>query len=352
MLNFIKCFHGAPSATDTADEDEERSPAIVIWDIENVRLPLPPLSTTSTIQAVKRTFIADKGHDLSDAMMVCALTETSLRAMERTWPSFLREMVPLMDVRLGCASRPKLGADFVLRRELSAFMDRYTRVASRSRIVLLTGDVDYLEPVQQALRLGFDVQLVHYGPNTSAALLAQPYVSPPVEWVGFLADALNDGISPAMPYETKEQRDAKTKAMEEAKRKAQEAKRKAIDDARRKAQEAKGMEKAEAKARAQEQARAKADEARARAMEKAKAKAKSKAEEEEAKAKATEKATEKARAEAKAEEEDALVALVQERRLRRHRRIRTYCACLLILAGICVCTFAWNERTFAGNLLV
>jgi hypothetical protein len=292
-MNFITCFRGSPLP-------HRRNPAIVVWDIENVRLPLPPLSTTSAIQAVKRAFDID-----GDSMMVCAVTQSSLRAMEKTWPSFLREMVPLMDVRLGCASRPKLGADFVLRRELSAFMDRNAAVANKSRIVLLTGDGDYLEPVQQALRLGFDVQLVHYGPNTSPALLAQPYVSPPVEWVGFLADALNGGVAPAMPYETKEQRDAKAEAMEEAKAKAMKDAKDA-QEARRKAQEetkaSKAMEKAEAKARAREESRERAEEAKARA--------------------AARRAEEEAKARAAAREES---------RAREFRRIYIVCACLIII---------------------
>jgi hypothetical protein len=182
--------------------------------------------------------------------------------MEKTWPGFLSDAVPLMDVRTGCATRPKLGADFVLKRELSAFIDRYARVANTCRIVLLTGDADFLEPVQHALRLGFDVQLVHDGHSSSAALLKQPYKTPPVEWVVFLADTLNNGVVPDMPYHTNDNENegkekAAAKAAKDMARIAQDQARIAQEEAKSKARIA--QEEAKSKARiAKEDAQSKA----------------------------------------------------------------------------------------------
>ena len=170
--------------------------AILVWDIENVRLPLN-MSVASVVAEVKRAFVFAAG--FSEHASVCCLTPLSLRAMAKLSPGFVHEAVPLMDIRLASDSRAKLGADFVLRRELGTFMDRFASSASSCRIVLLTGDADFLEPVQRALRLGFDVLLVHFGRSSSRLLVGQRYASPPVEWERFLTDA-NGGTAPYMPY--------------------------------------------------------------------------------------------------------------------------------------------------------
>jgi hypothetical protein len=187
--------------------------------------------------------------------------------MEKTWPGFLSDAVPLMDVRTGCATRPKLGADFVLKRELSAFIDRYARVANTCRIVLLTGDADFLEPVQHALRLGFDVQLVHDGHSSSAALLKQPYKTPPVEWVVFLADTLNNGVVPDMPYHTN---DNENEGKEKAAAKAAKDMARIAQEEKEKAQARIAQEEAKSKARitqfeAQSKARITQEEAKSKA---------------------------------------------------------------------------------------
>ena len=196
--------HSAHSAHSAHSEHSEHSApqetppppparaALVVWDIENVRLPRN-LSAAAVIAEVKRAFVFSAG--FREHAAVCCVTPASLRAIAKQSPAFVHEAVPLMDVRLASHTRPKLGADFVLRRELGDFMDRYAASAAACRIVLLTGDADFLEPVQRALALGFDVQLVHYGPSASRLLLAQRYASPPVEWTRFLTDA-NDGAAP------------------------------------------------------------------------------------------------------------------------------------------------------------
>ena len=170
-----------------------------MWDIENVRLP-SNMSVTSVIHAVKRAFVTSAG--FSEHASVCCVTPVSLRAMIRHRAGFVHETVPLMDIRVASESRSKLGADFVLRRELGKFMDGFAKRATSCRIVLLTGDVDFLEPVQRALGLGFDVQLVHFGRNASRLLVDQRYAarSPPVEWERFLTDA-NGGTAVDLPYD-------------------------------------------------------------------------------------------------------------------------------------------------------
>ena len=171
--------------------------ALVVWDIENVRLPRN-MSTAAVISEVKRAFVFSAG--FVEHASICCMTPVSLHAMTKQSSAFVHEAVPLMDIRIASHSRPKLGADFVLRRELGLFMDRFSASAATCRIVLLTGDVDFLEPVQRAIRMGFDVLLVHYGKSTSRLLLDQLYSTPPVEWVSFLARA-NGGVAPELSYD-------------------------------------------------------------------------------------------------------------------------------------------------------
>ena len=151
------------------------------------------MSAALVIAEVKRAFVFSAGY--SEHASVCCVTPASLRAISKRIPGFLHDAVPLLDVRL--ASHSKLGADFVLRRALGKFMD-HTSVGRR--IVLLTGDADFLEPVQRALDIGIDVQLVHFESSSSRLLVGQRYASPPVEWMRFLTD-LNGGATPDMPYD-------------------------------------------------------------------------------------------------------------------------------------------------------
>ncbi len=196
-----------------------------MWDIENVRLPRN-MSAAAVIAEVKRAFVHSAG--FREHAAVCCVTPASLRAMAKQSPAFVHEAVPLIDVRLASHSRPKLGADFVLRRELGAFMDRFAASAASCRIVLLTGDADFLEPVQRALALGFDVRLVHHGPSASRLLLAQRYASPPVEWTRFLT-AANGGAAPDF---ASEDRPAPAAAHAQQAQKVQQAQQEAARAAR------------------------------------------------------------------------------------------------------------------------
>jgi hypothetical protein len=133
-----------PSVSDDKHDDKcDANPILVIWDIENVRLPLPPISPSSVIEAVRKAAVAP--FTRGNVKITCCVSPMSLRAMEKRCPTFVRDAVPMMDLRIACDARaPKLGADYVLQREMTAFMQTAPRGA---RIVLITGDADFLGPV-------------------------------------------------------------------------------------------------------------------------------------------------------------------------------------------------------------
>ena len=210
--------------------------AIVIWDIENVRLPAAPIKPGDVVRAIKQTFATDAGFPMPS--MVCCVTPCSLRAMERKWPAFVHDVVADMDIRVASKSRPKLGSDYVLKRVFTDFIDAHAECAHDARVILITGDADFIEPVQRATRLGFDVQLVCYGGNASRFLL--PAATACTDWETFLALPPINNVTPlasssyaeaekvaAVPdfaAAAREARDAKMAAdVQEAKKIAQEA---------------------------------------------------------------------------------------------------------------------------------
>lgn len=174
----------------------DRKLAIILWDIENVRLPMPPGPTPAAVlMALKQRFVFSAG--FVEHKTVCCVTRTSLHAIERSWPRFAGDVVPHMDVCIGSHTTTKFAADYVLCRELSSFMREQAAHAGRCRIVLLTGDADFTEPIQRAVRMGFDVQLVHYGESTACTLLELPVTR--VEWTHFVSDMDTD-VVPVFPY--------------------------------------------------------------------------------------------------------------------------------------------------------
>lgn len=229
MLRFLASFvrAEAPPTSSLA--------AIVIWDIENVRLPtsLPP---GAVFEALRRRF--GVGVD-GPVRIVCCVTPRSLPVIERRCPAFLASAVPAqVEVRVASATRQKLGADFVLKTEMAEFMQlhassclRIDEAEAAPRIVLMTGDADFLEPMQRAVRLGFDVRLVHYAGNSSRALVngwTGLDGDGPVEWARMLADELNGGADVALPYVDKEDEEralADAKAREQAREAAAEERR-------------------------------------------------------------------------------------------------------------------------------
>ena len=197
---------GACASRPQAVEEAAAAPTLVVWDIENVRAPFAPDAGMTTLDAlghVRSRLVAGAGFD--ELRAVCCVTPASLRAMHAQSPRWLDGVVPELMVLVASCQHQKRGADYVLKREMARFVhdEALKRVekrgSQRARVVLLTGDCDFLEPVQSALRLGIDVQLVYYHGNVSPALLRLPYRSAPVEWAAFLA-ACNGGVEPVLPY--------------------------------------------------------------------------------------------------------------------------------------------------------
>ena len=135
--------------------------------------------------------------------------------MLKTNPTSMDDLVLSVQVRVASDRKPKLSSDFVLKQEMERFMDDHideARIANktnknRPRIVLITGDADFVEPALRAVRLGFDVVLLHYGANSSPALVGQWYRREPVEWSSFIANSI--GVGPVFSYETEETRKKK-----------------------------------------------------------------------------------------------------------------------------------------------
>lgn len=179
---------------------ESHRPALVLWDIENVRAPLAASSSMTmgdALRHIRQRLVYDAG--FTEHRAVCCVTPGSLKAMHAQSSKWLEAAVPEMTVMLAAQFHPKRGADVVLKQELSRFTREHWARARHTRIVLLTGDEDFLEPAQHALAQGFDVQLVYYGPSASEALLRLPFRSPPIEWRAFLASC-NNGVVPELSY--------------------------------------------------------------------------------------------------------------------------------------------------------
>ena len=164
--------------------------AILIWDIENVRLP-DNIDPGKVIMALKDKLMHPS--TTSQHRSVACLTQRSLKAIQYKHHDFIDSVIAHMDVSIASHVSPKKNADYVLCREMSAFMDTHPR---GSKIVLLTGDADFLEPVQRAIKLGFQVQLVYVEKKVSHTLLELNYgrvkaanCCQPIPWDKFLQDA-------------------------------------------------------------------------------------------------------------------------------------------------------------------
>jgi hypothetical protein len=141
------------------------------------------------VRSIERRFVHGRG--FSDHRASCCVTPTSLRALDASYARcrrlgepvrpFVERTVGVMQVMLASDTCKALDADYVLKRELDKFMRDNIEDPRLSRIVLITCDGDFAPGAEQALALGFDVQLVH-GPQPSRELLRLPYRSPPVSW--------------------------------------------------------------------------------------------------------------------------------------------------------------------------
>ncbi|KAG2446472.1 hypothetical protein HYH02_008463 [Chlamydomonas schloesseri] len=180
-----------------------RNLVLIVWDIENVRLPLctaPGLTPKNVVRYLKKHFIYGPGR--TEFRTVAALTERSLGRIRRDHPAFVEQVVPDLTLLLASAVHQKRNADVVLKKELHQFVTEHAHLArscpGQLSIVLISGDEDFLEAVQGALAAGFAVELVTHD-TASGALLAQGYARPPTLWSRFLRDA--SGVADVvLPY--------------------------------------------------------------------------------------------------------------------------------------------------------
>ncbi|KXZ53257.1 hypothetical protein GPECTOR_7g1151 [Gonium pectorale] len=190
-------------AASAAPPGDGRQLVLIVWDIENVRLPLntaPGLSPRHVVQYLKKHFIF--GHGRTEYRTVAAVTERSLAAIRRNHPDFVEQVVPDLTLLLASAQHAKRNADVALKKELHHFTTELAHIArscpGQLSIVLISGDEDFLEAVQGAMQAGFAVQLVTHD-TASGALLAQGYSRPPLLWSDFLRSA--SGVRDVMlPY--------------------------------------------------------------------------------------------------------------------------------------------------------
>jgi hypothetical protein len=185
------CFPGLKTVNES-----NQAQALLVWDIENIRLP-KEITPLNVLFAIKQRFIKDSGY--TEHKSICCVTHVSLRAIEKQWPAFLSDVVPHMDVELAPARRAKCDADYVLRREMSRFCHAFASSAKK-KIVLLTGDADFVEPIQAAHRSGCDVHLIYNATNASRFITTTQSTFGSCEWAGFLKD-VNDGIDVTLPYD-------------------------------------------------------------------------------------------------------------------------------------------------------
>jgi hypothetical protein len=170
--------------------------ALLVWDIENIRLP-KEIAPLDVLLAIKQRFIDESGY--TEHRSICCVTHLSLRAIEKQWPAFLSDVVPHMDVALAPAHRAKCDADYVLRKEMSRFCHTFASSA-RKMIVLLTGDADFIEPIQAARRSGCAVNIIYNA--TNASRLIKTTVGS-CEWGTFLKE-VNCGNDVTLPYDENE----------------------------------------------------------------------------------------------------------------------------------------------------
>ena len=189
---FGRCFMSRVEL-DVAVVEPRDDSICVVWDIENVAPPLPPASMLKTLLALAESKSESKSESTSNnktpPSIVCCVTALSLRRIEKDFPEFMRDVVTMMDVRIASLV-PKRGADYVLNLEIMRFCTR--DIARRKRLVLLTGDADFLGPVQVALENGVDVQLIYLKESCSRVLLDLAWKSKPIEYMDFLRSVHGD----------------------------------------------------------------------------------------------------------------------------------------------------------------
>jgi len=175
---------------------DERPFALFVWDMENVRLPdaSDTLSISDLVSNLKNGFMDPKYY--KEWRTTACITRTSLKAIEKRHPDFIDQMVPYIDITLA-SSFKKVNADYVLKRELSTFLDSHA-ASPHSRIILLSGDGDFLGCVQRAIKMGIEVHVVSYSGATSKVL--QGAATRHYDWRSLLEEMTGGTVT--LPYVT------------------------------------------------------------------------------------------------------------------------------------------------------
>lgn len=162
------------------------------------------------LRLLKQKWITESGY--REWRTVCGATARSLHEFESTHRGFMDNMVTECMLTLGSSDNSKRAADYVIRREMTQFVSTFqsqalevsnSKFAQRfafafkpkeeqheaaekqaakqapPKIILISGDGDFLEPTQHALYLGFDVQLLYDERSVCKRLLNLQYSSPP-----------------------------------------------------------------------------------------------------------------------------------------------------------------------------
>ncbi|GIL54405.1 hypothetical protein Vafri_9804 [Volvox africanus] len=139
---------------------------------------------------IKQHFIYELGR--MEYRTVAAVTPKSLNIIRKKYPNFVEQVVPELTLLVASAEEPKRNADVMLKKELYRFVSEHAHIARHSpgqlTVVLLSGDEDFLEPVQVALNSGFAVELMHHEQPSWALLSQQGYARPPLLWADFLKE--------------------------------------------------------------------------------------------------------------------------------------------------------------------
>ena len=188
-----------------SSQPDQRRTALVIWDIENMKPPLPGPGSEHHLKAgdimchVRKKLVTGAGY--IEYKTLCCMTPISMRLLGGSnHLGFIDSLVGAGTVMLASTFSPKRGSDSVLLKEIQTFIAENASKAradprNAPRIVLITSDGDYATVAACALEQGFDVQLLYHEGRTARTLLQLPYKTPPLEWVTFLTEC-NGGKAP------------------------------------------------------------------------------------------------------------------------------------------------------------
>ncbi|EFJ42542.1 hypothetical protein VOLCADRAFT_97315 [Volvox carteri f. nagariensis] len=175
---------------------DHRMLVLIVWDIENVRCPRgngpwdSVLTPAKVLGYIKQHFIYEPGR--VEYRTVAAVTPKSLSIVQKRYAGFVEQMVPELTLLVASAQEPKRNADVMLKKELYRFVSEHAHIArlypGQLTVVLLSGDEDFLEPVQVALNSGFAVELMHHDKPSWALRNQQGYARPPLLWADFLKE--------------------------------------------------------------------------------------------------------------------------------------------------------------------